>query len=556
MKCPPLAADGSPLLGGGAAEANHKRRLSKSRRVGAAKAGRTADDGGELGAGGGAEQRQSEASRRTRRRQRAAAAEAGCVVTVNCTSWHSVKEEFQTQQTEIGKALVVGLQEVKIAKGELADVEKWCDREGWVIAVAPCLRGTKGGRSAGTAVCWRKFLHRLSNPEVLIPGRAVSVALEICGCPANVVSYYGSDGSSIKRAAEVQIIQEWAAKQKLPMILMGDFNEEPWVTAARFPSAGTVVATDDSDPTCITQAAASVIDYFVVSNLLLGKVRGVGTVASSVATHRAVAMRLTGLASDPWLKVVSVGSRSAGSPVFGPHFDFAAEQAELWIKWHRDFEHMWQEVGSPTSCLLDGEIADGHWAAFDNLWDEWDTTLEQMAPSLFGHRGTCGRPFAEAWTRASKVYRPSKADEALGELSAARLLLRAVLAWVAVPHVRSLMQLQEVAAGLAGVSLPASFAAVRNASWAGATTEAAAAAAAVPALRAEVNVLERKVRAEREAAWTAFLRDQMETGTSWAHAFTKPKHSALVVLGAGGGDVDSPMHHLEKEQANLKKLWL
>ena len=119
---------------------------------------------------------------------------------------------------------------------------------------------------------------------------------------------------------------------------------------------------------------------------------------------------------------------------------------------------------------------------------------------------------------------------------------------------RSLLKLQEVASGLVGVSLPAGCGAVRDASWAGAATEEAA--AAVPAMRAEVNELERKVRAEREAAWASFLRDQMETGTSWAHAFTKPKHSALVVLGAGGGGVDSPMHHLEKEQENLKKLWL
>ena len=126
------------------------------------------------------------------------------IITVNCTSWHSVKEEFQTQATEIGKPVAVGLQETKVSKSEVADLERWCDREGWAIAVAPCLRGTKGIRkSAGVAICWRKYVHRLSNPEVLTPGRAVAVALEVAGGQYNLVSYYGSDDCSIKREAEV-----------------------------------------------------------------------------------------------------------------------------------------------------------------------------------------------------------------------------------------------------------------------------------------------------------------------------------------------------------------
>ena len=59
----------------------------------------------------------------------------------------------------------------------------------------------------------------------------------------------------------------------------------------------------------------------------------------------------------------------------------------------------------------------------------------------------------------------------------------------------------------------------------------------------------------RQSEWSGFIKQQMEAGTRFAHAITKPKSMAMVVLSGAGGAIDSPMHQLEEQEVLWSGMW-
>ncbi len=247
------------------------------------------------------------------------------VETVNSTGWGPMQRRLLATTAHV----VLG-QETWILPGHLARASDWCRRHGWESVLAPAAVGPGGGASGGVAIFARvgmglRYPH--VGPHILEEGRAVAGFLEPPGHRTMLAaSIYLRDGKGVKDAnkATMSLVGQCAAAQGTDCMLLcgGDFQCGPGcIEGSGFPRQvrGKVLAAASTRGTYRTRAAASTLDFFVVSCDLALAVEEVGLVeGSGIKGH--VPVRLTFAPRPVALKGLAIRSppKLELDRVFGP----------------------------------------------------------------------------------------------------------------------------------------------------------------------------------------------------------------------------------------------
>ena len=184
-----------------------------------------------------------------------------------------------------GADMVCG-QEVKRFGGHpCAQLEQEAKRAGWAMAVQPCGVGKQGCPSAGTAVAVRSHLGMAKVPGLVMEGGLEGrLSIEWVGSIVRGGVFVGSiylhsgEGMSV---GNVRLL-EGAAKLLMnlpgPWVVAGDFQVDPAeLVRSGFPRLAKGVVVAPNTATC----GNNTIDYFVVSENLVGAVHSVTTLAES-----------------------------------------------------------------------------------------------------------------------------------------------------------------------------------------------------------------------------------------------------------------------------------
>ena len=84
------------------------------------------------------------------------------------------------------------LQETHLPSQGTPDAQAWCTKAGWRSYFEPCLRGPRGGPSAGVAILWRPRLAITTNPATIVKGRAAAISVWLKGLGTlEVINVYG-----------------------------------------------------------------------------------------------------------------------------------------------------------------------------------------------------------------------------------------------------------------------------------------------------------------------------------------------------------------------------
>jgi hypothetical protein len=213
------------------------------------------------------------------------------VITVHCTSWWSLRDDIELNEAFKAAHLLL-IQEAKLEEREFPAVEEWCRKRGWAFAAAPCLYGSKQGRSAGVALLWRPNMHRISNPAIILKGRCMAIGFELKFGPTFAATYYGTAGCKASRVREMAKMMDWVGEQQWPVIVGGDLNDGCIETAQLTHPSLSVASPGADERTCIGHESATTIEYFLVANRLMPAVAAVSTEAG-IATHQQVVLQLS-----------------------------------------------------------------------------------------------------------------------------------------------------------------------------------------------------------------------------------------------------------------------
>ncbi len=210
----------------------------------------------------------------------------------NPTGWRALQRRLL-----MTKAHVVMAQETWLTQDALPAASAWAKRRGWQSIWAAALPGPNGGASGGVAVFARDGIGLHLPPDgthIWSPGRAVAAVVQAPGHrPTLVVSCYlchgrGPCGENLEILAAVgQRLR--AAAGRYEFVLGGDFNMEPpdlASTGIQDEVNATILAPDTARGTFRGSKAASLLDYFIVSNRMAAAVDRVGVIeAAGVRGH-------------------------------------------------------------------------------------------------------------------------------------------------------------------------------------------------------------------------------------------------------------------------------
>jgi hypothetical protein len=152
--------------------------------------------------------------------------------------------------------------------------------------------------------------------------------------------------------------------------------------------------------------------------------------ASSLATHRPVALDFVTKVADPLVRTCRLGARSSHRPVFGPHLP-PPDDGPHWAAWRQRFDALWADIGEPRQSIPRDEVSDVCWRSFEGLWDSWLEGVNRGLPEAFGVLGPVGQPFIFEERRISEVFRPSRPERLCSAGLLLRTLVRAAGFWLA-----------------------------------------------------------------------------------------------------------------------------
>jgi hypothetical protein len=229
-----------------------------------------------------------------------------------------------------------------------------------------------------------------------------------------------------------------------------------------------------------------------------------------------------------------------------------------WQAWSEDFKQFWTSIGRPITGVRKEDIPAEWWTRADELWSRWLDGVEEYAPGVFGVEGTYGRPLEIIWKNASKVFTASPSERKLKKNYLPKVLVRAIEEFVVMPMtMHALARLVRVSAECTEVLPDIQHARSRIAEAVGRGHDGLGEALKLrlPGYQAAIKLAEEESKRCREADWANFIKQQMESGTRFAHALTKPKCMVMVVLSGAGGVVDTPMHQFEEKEQLWADMW-
>ncbi len=217
------------------------------------------------------------------------------VEAVNATGWRALQRRLLSTSAH---ALMA--QETWLSQDAIPAASAWAKRKGWHSVWAPALEGPNGGASGGVAIFARDSIG-LRYPEggshIICLGRAVAAVLEPpAHRPFLLVSTYlchgvGPNAENLDLLARVGARVQ-ALRAKYDCVMGGDINMEPpdfAATGFETEVDAVIMAPRTARGTYRSAKAASLLDFFVVSNRLAAAVDRVATVeASGVKGHTPV----------------------------------------------------------------------------------------------------------------------------------------------------------------------------------------------------------------------------------------------------------------------------
>ena len=261
------------------------------------------------------------------------------IVTVNATASGSLKSYLSTTDAHIVLA-----QEVKTSGEFSVQLKGWAKSAGWKVLVADAVfcQATKA-HSAGVAVFVREWIG-LGWPPGRGPtqheSRALVAMIDCPGIPAFLVaSAYlktGIGGAAPFNLQILEFIGQVVSSHRMPWVLGGDFQMSPQDLAdTHFPSAARACIVADLNPvgTCTSAFGASVIDFFVMSEVFADLVGKASTILdANTAPHRPVQVVVPANAGQMKKLAIVAVQKMPCDPVFGPrrappNWDTAAQAA-------------------------------------------------------------------------------------------------------------------------------------------------------------------------------------------------------------------------------------
>ena len=221
-------------------------------------------------------------------------------VTVNATSWGSMKKYLQSTSAQV----VLGI-EMHTVGDQTAEASLWAKRHGWKSLWVDALPGASQSFSVGgVAIFVRAYLGLGPPPNTnqgsfkIVDGRVAAALVNVPGTHgfvAYAAYFHDSEGLSRRNLAILQCIGEHVAAHGRPFICGADFNFDPKVlTSIDFAQklSAQVVHSDTTLGTCTQGAMPTTLDYFVVSNDMAQGIAAVDVdVNADTSPHRPV--RLT-----------------------------------------------------------------------------------------------------------------------------------------------------------------------------------------------------------------------------------------------------------------------
>merc|ERR1712194_807186 len=180
-------------------------------------------------------------------------------------------------------------------------------------------------------ILWRPKLAIIAKPEVIVPGRVLSMSLWLRGLGlVHVASVYADvHAPPAAQAMFISALMTEAARGGT-RLLGGDFNLESGPASTKL-THGVVHA--GPDPTFVTKKVATYLDYFVASPLLGPALTPVTmSLGLRCGPHRAVAIKIQAATPDVDVRVMPQYKPGDTDAVLGPKF-----QCPCWETWHEHF---------------------------------------------------------------------------------------------------------------------------------------------------------------------------------------------------------------------------
>ena len=255
--------------------------------------------------------------------------EALRIASANVTGWWGGRRALE--RGDFDHHDIVFIQEHKLAQPKVEQAKTWLKTQGWESSISPSIVTSKRGISAGTAILWRPHL-QVTKVVADCPGakegRATCIHLRAAtvGNMA-LVSIYGYTGQEHRTLALLEAIAD--ATVGTPYLIMGDLNLPQATTAAWALTQPHRVKILNFGSTCFTAAGASDIDHGIISAIGAHLVKEVGTLDTSLATHRPISVELATHTGNVDVDTIVKKARAPHSKVIGPQL----EQEGAWAQW-------------------------------------------------------------------------------------------------------------------------------------------------------------------------------------------------------------------------------
>jgi hypothetical protein len=293
---------------------------------------------------------------------------------------------MEAQESWVRAATVVLAQETRTLECDIPAARKALLKEGWCSFLVPAEPGkvTSSGRryaSGGVGVLWRPHLTLSFPPAALRSSRAAAATLHFRSLgDITFVSVYGISAAGWAGNGEMfQDIFQASGGPSARIVWGGDWNVEPveWLPEDIARKGWTIVA--PALPTVTPgEGRPRTLDYFVVSNPLLGLVGQVKVVGDSgIRTHSPVAMKFRIRDTVDKLWVLRRPDPGEADPAYGPSPEGEWPECE---KMEEATSHIW---GS-TMSLSSSEVQPHHRTAVEDYWQKWCQEVDGVRAAIFG----------------------------------------------------------------------------------------------------------------------------------------------------------------------------
>ena len=498
------------------------------------------------------------------------------VHTINVNSWGRWRDVMLDVESDI-----VCIQEHRLPAKAVDPFRHKLTALGWSSAVFPALPTAAGSTSGGVAICWRQHLDAAGPPAELLPGRAMLQTFKSATAGlVDIVALYGkvddpplaTDTVNGKLLMKVQAALVAGGHN---FIVAGDFNHAPQEVQEFWRAAGVGTVAAPSQPTCISDSTASVIDFFIVDDVLANLVTApVVDPEVVLAPHRAVALTVSAAQADTVVTYLVRPSPAAANPVIGPHLLLSAAP---WRKWREDHGEVFRHVESMTDWSPG--LDDRHSALLDVAFADWSRLAHaELAPQV-GMEHVPGQPFDTKQDTLANLLNRKTRQQGTPELlwKWATTTLKEIMALVkqaeggnlrareqihsirmAVGQDRALGRLFKHSLTDAFIVHQLVLSVVRMIDWPRARSCGIAALPHIIAL-AERGFVKacKEARTMRVTAWARFREEALANGAGIAHRLTRLQEPVAqrLILNHDGSFTSCPLALFAEQHALWQKYW-